>query len=51
MSKELEKRIAKANEYWLTRDGPKRQKAKDNAWKRGSAFNPMLIKPKKEYGY
>lgn len=33
-----EKRITEANEKWLARSGPKRQKAKDNAWKNKNVF-------------
>jgi hypothetical protein len=34
-------RIKKANEEWLNRDKPKRQRAKDNAWKHGSCLSHM----------
>jgi len=39
-----EERIKKANADWIQRTGPKRQKAKDNAWKNGSFLPPVNLR-------
>lgn len=48
MPKKIEKcgRCKKANEKWLTRDGPKRQSRKQNAWKSGPFMNASIRKKK-----
>lgn len=42
MNRKTEDEIRKANEKWLARDKPKRQKAKDNAWKRKGFVNDLV---------
>ena len=41
-----QERIRKSNGEWLKRDKPKRQSAKDNAWKMGSVILNTVRKKK-----